>query len=723
MKFRHTCFVPLVAVLAASAISFATATRAEPLAYPDSPQRPVQDRFHGTVVGEDYRWLEQSDAAEAVGWIRAQNRLTHSILDALPQRKPLRRELLAMLGTGRAKRFGFEVAGDKLFALKRQPPKNQNTLVMMRADAATGSERVVLDPTRLDPAGKTTIDWYKPSPDGRLVAVSLSKNGSEDGTLHLYRTDTGKPLVDVVPRVQFPTGGGSVAWAQDGKGFYYTRYPQGSERPAADANFYQQVYFHRLGELAVDDSYVIGKEFPRIAEVALLASEDGGHLLADVSNGDGGEHGLYLRSGQGPWRRIADYTDGLRLPAFGRDGRLYALALKGSPRGRIVAMALDGAGGDLSSAPTVIAESDAVIESFLPTAKRLYVEVLLGGPSELRVHALDGRRLGLAEAQSLSTVTMGARLAGDKILFGSESYVRAFVWYAFDGARSGARPVKTALADLPVYALGGGLPGGEVVREFAISKDGTRVPVDVVRMKGTPQDGAQPVLLTGYGGYGVSMRPYFSRETVAWLRHGGVFAQAILRGGGEFGEDWHLAGNLTRKQNVFDDFIASAEMLVARKYTRPERLAIKGGSNGGLLMGAALVQRPDLFRAVVSAVGIYDMMRVELTPNGAFNVTEFGTVSKPDEFQALLGYSPLHNVKNGTAYPAVLLTTGEHDGRVEPWMSYKMAARLQAANPRGQPVLLRVASDAGHGIGTSLASAVDEQADRLAFLFWQLGMR
>jgi prolyl oligopeptidase len=210
---------------------------------------------------------------------------------------------------------------------------------------------------------------------------------------------------------------------------------------------------------------------------------------------------------------------------------------------------------------------------------------------------------------------------------------------------------------------------------------------------------------------------------VVWLRHGGVFAQAVLRGGGEFGEDWHLAGNLTRKQNVFDDFIASAEMLVARNYTRPERLAIQGGSNGGLLVGAALVQRPELFRAVVSAVGIYDMMRVELTPNGAFNVTEFGTVSKPDEFKALLAYSPMHNVKDGQAYPAVLLTTGEHDGRVEPWMSYKMAARLQAANPHGQPVLLRVDSDAGHGIGTSLASAVAEQADRLAFLFWKLGMR
>ena len=710
----------IAAALAAAALG--NAAWAEPLAYPASKRQPVQDTFHGTTVTEDYRWLETSNSAEAVAWIAAQNTLTHQVIDALPTRQAIKRELLGMLGSGRASRFGFDMTGTKLFALKRQPPKNQNLLVVMDASARLATERVVLDPNLLDPSGKTTIDWFKPSPDGSIVAVSLSQNGSEDGTLHLYRTDSGKALADVVPRVQFATGGGSVAWARDGKGFYYTRYPQGNERPAADANFYQQVYFHRLGDRAADDMYVIGKEFPRIAEIALTASEDGRHVLADVSNGDGGEHGFFLRSDDGPWRRIADYTDGFRRAEFGRDGRLYALALKGSPRGRIVAMTLDDARSELPAAPTIVPESPAVIEAFLPTTHRLYVEALLGGPSELRVHALDGRRLGTADAQALTSITLGARLAGDRILFGSQSYVRAFAWYAYDGARTGARPVKTPLSDAPAFAVAGGVPGAVAVREFATSKDGTRVPVDIVRMKGTPRDGAQPALLTGYGGYGVSMRPYFSRDMVAWLHHGGTFAQVVLRGGGEFGEDWHLSGNLTRKQNVFDDFIAAAERLVSLKYTRPERLAIEGGSNGGLLMGAVLTQRPELFRAVVSEVGIYDMMRVELTPNGAFNVTEFGSVAKPDEFKALLAYSPMHKVKDGTAYPAVLMTTGEHDGRVEPWMSYKMIARLQAANPTGQPVLLRVASDAGHGIGTSLASAVDEEADKLAFLFWQLGM-
>jgi prolyl oligopeptidase len=377
----------------------------------------------------------------------------------------------------------------------------------------------------------------------------------------------------------------------------------------------------------------------------------------------------------------------------------------------------------MSAATVVVPESAAVIESMVPTQTRLYVDFLAGGPSELRVFGLDGRPMGSLGAEPISSIGVGTRLAGDAILFGSQSFVRAFAWYAYDPARPGAKPVKTRLSDTPVYAVNGGIPGVEVVREFAISKDGTKVPVNIVYKRGSKRDGSRPLLLTGYGGYGISLRPFFSRRVAFWVRHGGTFAVANLRGGGEYGEEWHLAGKLTNKQNVFDDFIASAQLLVERGYTTRERLAIEGGSNGGLLMGAVMVQRPELCRAVVSEVGIYDMLRVELTPNGAFNVTEFGSVKNERQFRALYAYSPLHHVQDGTAYPAVLFTTGEHDGRVEPWMSYKMTARLQAANPGGRAVLLRVASDAGHGIGTSLASAIDEDADVFAFLFAQLGMR
>lgn len=712
------------AAVAASLLAAATTLHAA--GYPASPRQPVRDTFHGVSVSEDFRWLEDSRRRDVGAWVQAQQRLTRRTLDALPQRAALARELKAMVGGNKAMRYGFELSAGQVFALKHQPPSNQDILVVMDASADPASERVLLDPNRLDRSGKTTIDWFKASPDGRLVAVSLSRNGSEDGSLHLYRTDTGKPLPDVVPRVQFATAGGSVAWTPDAKALYYTRYPQGSERPPADANFYQQVYLHRLGTPATSDRYVLGRDFPRIAETELFSSDDGQHLLADVANGDGGEHAFWLRSGDGPWRLLAGFEDGLRKAQFGRDGRLYALALKGSPRGRIVAMALTNETADLRSAPTVVPETEAVIEAFAATASRLTVQVLLGGPTELRRYSLAGEPLGTLPAPPVSTNLLGLRLAGDQLLVGSQSFTSAFRWWRVDSAAAQPALQATALAEPPTFAVEGGLPGVEAVREWAVSQDGTRVPMTIVRRVGTPLDGKQPVLLTAYGGFGISEQPHFSRGVALWLRHGGVYVQANLRGGGEFGETWHQAGMLTHKQNVFDDFIGVAEALVKLGYTSPERLAIQGGSNGGLLMGAVTTQRPELFRAVVSEVGLYDMMRVENTSNGAFNVTEFGSVKDADQFKAMLAYSPLHRVQDGTRYPAMLFTTGLHDGRVEPWMSFKMTARMQAANPGsladGRPVLLRVENDGGHGMGTSLAAGLAEEADVFAFLFSQLGM-
>ncbi len=490
------------------------------------------------------------------------------------------------------------------------------------------------------------------------------------------------------------------------------------ERPKEDAGFFKQVWFHKLGTRAALDTYAIGREWPRIAEAHLESSEDGRHLVAEVRNGDGGDVGLWLRAPSGAWRRIADFDEGFRRAAFGRDGLLYALATKGSPRGRIVAMKLDAP--SLAKARTVVPESDAVIVGFAPAATRLYVEAMTGGPSALRVYTLAGKALPAPAIEPVSTVSLGARLAGDAVLLGNQSYVTPFAWYRLD-PKAGAAPVKTELSQ---SADGAALTADlSVTRVMAKSKDGTDVPVNIVARKDVVLDGNRPVLLTAYGGYGLAQRPRYSRRTVFWLQQGGVYAVANLRGGGEFGEAWHKAGNLTKKQNVFDDFEAAARMLVARGYTSAKRLAIEGGSNGGLLMGAAFVQHPDLFGAVVSHVGIYDMLRVENTPNGAFNVTEFGTVKDPAQFDALYAYSPLHHVEDGESYPPVLFLTGINDGRVDPWQSLKMTARMQAANPKGQGVLLRVAGDAGHGQGMSLASGIEQDADVFAFLFDQLGMR
>jgi prolyl oligopeptidase len=458
---------------------------------------------------------------------------------------------------------------------------------------------------------------------------------------------------------------------------------------------------------------VIGKDFPRIAETRLSTTRDGRYLLAAVANGDGGEYAFHLRGPGGKWTQVADFADQVRSMSLGFDNRLYALVKGDTPRGRVLAMPLDHP--RLASAKLLVPQSDGVIQAIMPTATRLYVVYLAGGPSEIRMVDLATQAVRTLPSEPVSSSFIGERLRGDEILVGSTSYLSALAWYRY--SPGAARLERTALAARSKVSFA----DAEVAREMATSKDGTRVPVNIIMKKGTKRDGSNPLLLTGYGGYGVSLQPRFSEGWRVWLDAGGIYAVANLRGGGEFGEAWHLAGNLTKKQAVFDDMIAVAQHLVERGYTKPERLAAIGGSNGGLLMGAILTQRPELFRAIVAAVGVYDMLRVELTPNGAFNVTEFGTVKDRKQFEALYAYSPYHRVKDGTAYPAVLLTSGENDGRVDPYNSRKMAARLQAAGS-GRPVLLRMSMDTGHGQGTPLNTRIEEEADIYAFLMGQLGM-
>jgi prolyl oligopeptidase len=723
--FKNVLAASLIAalqvVMSSSFAQTTTSADAPAARYPASAKRPVSDTYTGTAgprkVGEDYRWLENLDDPTVKDWVTLQNTATRRVLDALPMRIAIRDSLKQLIGNAPVARYGFAFEGGKLFALKRQPPKNQPMLVMLDNADALDSERVVLDPNQRNEKGTTAIDWFVPSHDGRLVAVSLSDNGSEKGTLRFFETATGNELSDVVPRVQSPTGGGSVAWNADNSGVWFTRYPAPMERPAEDAGFWQQVYFHKLGTRSTFDTKAFGDGLPRIAEIALDSTDDGRYVMASVSNGDGGEVGFWLRGPNDKWRPLADFKDGYRSAVFGRDGKIYALALKGSPRGRVVAMKFDAP--TLAKAVTVVPQSDAVIEGVLPTASRLYVDAMTGGPSEIRVYTLAGKPLPAPRVEAISTVSAGARLAGDAIIYGSQSFVTPFAWYRLDPKRDGGQPVKTTLT-MPPENLA--IDDLTVTRVMAKSKDGTDIPVNIVARKGVKLDGSNPTLLNAYGGFGVAEQPRFSRRTLFWLRQGGVFALANIRGGSEFGEEWHVNGALTRKQNVFDDFAAAAQKLISLGYTNPKKLAIEGGSNGGLLMGAELVQHPDLYGAVVSHVGIYDMLRNELTSNGTFNTTEYGTVKEPTQFDALYAYSPLHHVVDGTAYPPMLMTTGINDGRVDPWQSLKMAARLQSANPNGKLVLLRVAGDAGHGQGMSLSSAIELDADTFAFLFDSLGM-
>ncbi len=720
--------------------------------WPDAPKRPATATFFGTPVTDDYRWLEDGTSAEVKTWVEAENALTRAHLDGLEERAAVRSRLATIMGTASPDWIAIRHAAGSLFALKAQPPKQQAMIVVLREGKELGQERVVVDPNVLDPSGKTTVDFFVPSPDGKLLAVSLSKDGSEDGDVQIFDVATGKPLPDLVPRVHGGTAGGSLAWRADGKGFWYTRYPRKGERPDADLGFYQEVWFHLLGEDPAKDLYAFGKGLPKIAEIALETSDDGKAVLAEVSNGDGGDveqHVLVVKGASmvGPWVRLSRFEDEVAHATFGSDGRLYAITRKDAPRGKVVAFAPPF---DKPSV-TVLPEGENVIEDVVATKDALYAIELAGGPSAVRRVPLDpkaeplareaprvpakkpkkgpapkpvpavtvkpGER-GVASAElpiaPVSSVT-GVLRVGDDLLLRVESYTSPPAWVRYRASEH--RLVRTPLAKVSPVDM----TDVEVTRETCTSKDGTRVPMTVLRRRDVAKDGQRPAYLTGYGGFSVSRKPRMRSWHRLWLDAGGVVAEANLRGGSELGEAWHRAGMLTRKQNVFDDFAGCMRALVDLGYTKPEKLAIHGRSNGGLLMGATIVQHPEMFRAAVAEVGIYDMLRTELSPNGAFNVTEYGTVKDEAQFRALYAYSPVHNVKDGVAYPAVLFTTGENDPRVDPYHSRKMTARLQAATSSDRPILLRATRGTGHGMGTPLALEIEETADTIAFLMHEVG--
>lgn len=695
-------------------ISLLIAIQATGADLPMTPKRPVIDAYFGVNVTDNYRWLENGDDPGVRQWSEQQNALTRAVLDALPERAELAKQLEKLNLGSSPDYFGLNFRGGRLFALKQQPPRNQPLLIVLDSADDLTSTKVIVDPHELDPNDGTAIDFYVPSHNGKLVAVCLSQGGSEDGSVSVFETETGRKLSDEVPRVNYPTGGGSVAWNPEGTGFWYTRYPQGDERPAADLNFYQQIYYHQLGTPSKQDRYVLGEDFPRIAEIDLESSDDGRWVLATVANGDGGEFSHYLYGPSGSWSQITKFSDLIPSVKFGPGEALFLLSHQDAPRGKI--LRLPRINPQLGPAKTIVPESDLVIRSVSVTQNALYVVDLAGGPSQMRVFDLEGKSLVAPETKPISSIGQVVKLDADNILFRTESFLEPAAWYRFDPGTS--RSSRTAL----FRTTPADLSDCEVVREFATSKDGTRVPMNILRRKGIDRNGMNPTLLYGYGGYGISLSPGFRPSRKVWLDRGGVYVIANLRGGGEYGEDWHKAGNLTRKQNVFDDFAACARHLIDRRYTSQQKLAIEGGSNGGLLMGAALTQHPELFAAVIAHVGLFDMLRVELHPNGAFNVTEFGTVTDRPQFDALFAYSPYHHVQDGTAYPAALFLTGHNDGRVDPHHSRKFVARLQAASPSDKPVLLRYSFDTGHGQGTPLAERIAQEADVYSFLTWQLGM-
>jgi len=693
---------------------------------PATAVQPVLDHYQGTAVSDPYRWLEDGAAPQVTSWSAAQNSRTRAYLDHLPIRATLHDRIMAAASRTSPSYHGLTVAGGQLFSLTVQPPRQQPMVTVMPPSADPTAARIIVDPNTLDPSGQTAIDWFVPSPDGSKIAVSLSRNGSEDGTVHVFDVASAKDTGEAIPRAQYPTAGGSLAWKGDSSGFWYTRYP-GNERSEADRHFYQQVYYHVLKTDPATDRYVIGREFPRIAEIALDSRQNPNAVVISVADGDGGRFEHYIIGKDGRITQVTRFEDEVVAATIGPDDVLYLVSKKAAPRGSILSLPLTDL--VLSHAKRLIAQGDGAIQGggefggvpVVVTANAIYLRELVGGPSQVAIYAHDGTPKGQITLPPIAAVDELEPAGGGRVLYGVQTYLTPYQVMAYDETTGSSTATPLAETSPVKFA------DAEVLRVFAVSKDGTKVPINVIRRRGDEanrRDGKRPTLLYGYGGYGVSMTPRFAGEaTRLWLDAGGVWAVANIRGGGEYGEDWHTDGALTQKQHVFDDFLAAGRKLIAMHVTQPSHLAILGGSNGGLLMGAALTQAPSMFRAVVSLVGIYDMMRIELDPNGAFNVTEFGTVTDPAEFKSMLAYSPYQHVTDGVKYPAVFMATGTHDGRVNPAQSRKMIARLQAATASDRPVYLSISDKAGHGIGSALSVRVDQQSDYMAFLFNQLGMK
>jgi prolyl oligopeptidase len=675
----------------------------------------VHDTYHGVTVADPYRWLEADDA-RAHEWAADQDRRARAVLDHLPDLPAVHAELAAILRAPITTYGHWRTAGGRLFATRVVPDKEQPELIVLDDPDHPERARLVIDPTARGGA-HVTIDWYVPSPDGTRVAVSLSEGGSESGTLHVLDLD-GKDVDRPIPGVQRGTGGGDAAWAPDGKGLYYTRYPAPGEKPEPERAFWLQVWFHELG--SDRDRYEMGKDLPKIAEI-LLESDARGRVIASVQNGDGGVFRHYLRDGDGSWRQLDDWQDEVAWVGFGPGADLWLISRKDAPRGKI--LRLPATARSVAEAQVVVPEGkDAIFTDYpdewglVASGDRLYATFQTGGPSELRVFDLAGQPQPAPQLPPIAKVVAAPTPWQGGVLVGATSFTVPLTW--FYAPAGGTSRELAALSQKPPVDYS----SFEVHREFATSTGGTQVPLNIMWPKGAPRDGSVRCLVTGYGGFDISMAPAMPITAAPLLSRGYCFVLVNLRGGGEYGEAWHRDGMLTRKQHVFDDFAAALQFLIAGKYTSADHLAILGGSNGGLLMGALLTQRPELVKAVVAMVGIFDILRNELTSNGSYNVPEYGSVNDAEQFAAMYAYSPYHHVRAGVRYPAVLMTTGANDARVAPWHSRKMTAALQAAAP-GVPILLRISQTSGHGAGTDTTELIDRYAAVDAFILWQLGVR
>ena len=716
-----TVFFGLFICVCAFAFAENPSTESSRAADSDAPSIPpgppkakiaaVEETVQGHKIVDSYRYLENANDPDTRNYVELELSYTRSILDPLPGREKTKARLSQLLEIGTV---GAPQMGGKYYFHTRREG-NQNQPVLYVRQGLKGDDQVLVDVNKLSTDGTVALDWWFAAEDGKYVAYGTSASGSEESTLHLIEISTGKILPETIERTRFA----SVAWMKDSSGFYYTRHPKKGEVADGEEVYHVKVFYHQIGSDPAKDPLVFG-ERPNPQDIPnVTLSEDDRWLLINVEHGwTKTEMFLQDLKSKNPPLEITTGKDFLYGGEFFQ-GKLYITTNEDAPHYRV--FVADAANAKRENWKELIPATDAVLQDASVTGGKLLAQYEHNATSELKLFALDGKKISDISLPAIGDVfSASGHYDRSEFFFGFQSFTVPPSIYHVD-----LNDLKSSLwakVDAPSID-----PSAyDVQQVWYTSKDGTKVPMFIVNKKGIEKNGKNPTLLTGYGGFNISLKPTFNRSMYLWMEHGGIYAVANLRGGSEFGEDWHRAGMLEKKQNVFDDFIAAGEYLIAQKYTDKDHLAIQGGSNGGLLMGAMITQRPDLFRAVVCAVPLLDMLRYQNFQIAKLWIPEYGSSEDAKQFEWLYAYSPYHHVKPGQEYPAILFMTGDTDTRVDPMHAKKMAALMQAEAKNGasrdKPILLRIETKAGHGQGKPVTKQIEESTDMYSFLFWQLGV-
>ena len=671
--------------------------------YPTTPQVDVIDAYHGTNVRDPYRWLEDDGSAATQEWVAEQNNRTRTFLDDIATREHIKARLTEIWDYPKYS-VPYKRSG-RYFFLKNDGLQNQ-AILYQQSDLQTEAS-IVLDPNILSVDGTAALTSQSISKDGTLLAYGISRHGSDWQELRVRNIDTGQEYDDVIYWCKFA----QAAWKPDSSGFFYRRFPEPGTIPDGEQTFHSKIYWHTLGTPQSDDRLIYERPDAKELGFTPMVSEDGQYLILYLHRGTDPQNRIYYRpiDSDGPFIPLLDDSDARYLFIDNIGATFYFLTNLDAPRNRIIAIDINHP--ERSHWQEIIPEQDDPISFVTMANNRFVVAYLHDVHHQLMLYHPDGNLDCEIPLPSIGSITgLSGKRTDDELLFNFESFLAPPTTFRYDFATGTLSTFRTTPVNIDLAAY-------ETKQVFYMSRDGTRVPMFITHKKGLELDGTNPVLLYGYGGFNNSLLPFFATSRLMWLELGGVYAVANLRGGSEYGEMWHQAGMLERKQNVFDDFIAAAEWLIDTGYTNSERLAIIGGSNGGLLVAACMLQRPELFGAVICQVPVIDMLRYHKFTIGRYWTGEYGNAEEnPDHFQILYAYSPLHNIEAGTTYPPTLIATADTDDRVVPAHARKFAATLQAADSGYHPILLRVEMQAGHGLGKPTTKLIDELSDIYAFL-------